>query len=159
MQNNPTVKFQKINPSAVLPKKAHSSDAAYDLVAVSFEKKDFTVVAHTGLRMALPPGYEAEIRSRSGLSNKGIVVANSPGTMDNGYRGEVDVILASITGQAPWLDGGFNKSMKCGNTELRVGDRVAQLLIRKSDEVTVEEVENINEDTDRGSNGLGSTGV
>lgn len=152
------IEFEKIHPNAVLPAKAHGSDAGFDLTAVSFEKKDFTVVAHTGLRMKLPLGYEAQIRSRSGLGSKGIVIANGPGTIDCSYRGELLVLLGSITGHCPWMTGDYNKSVQIGNHTLNQGDRVAQLVIQKVLDVEAVEGE-VSTDTERGEGGLGSTGA
>jgi dUTP pyrophosphatase len=128
-------------------------------VAVSYEKKDFTVVAHTGVKIALPEGYEAQVRARSGLAAKGIVVANSPGTIDAGYRGEIMVILGSLTGIPPFQTGDMNKCIQCGNTMLEPGDRIAQLVIQPVLDIEFNEVEELDEDTDRGTAGLGSTGT
>lgn len=153
------IEFELMHPDAVPPMKAHESDAAFDLVAVSFEKKDFTVIAHTGVRIALPSGYEAQVRARSGLASKGIVVANSPGTIDSGYRGEIMVILGSLTGIPPFQTGEMNKCIQCGNTMLEPGDRVAQLVIQPVLSVEFDEVESLDEETDRGAAGIGSTGV
>lgn len=153
------VQFKLIHPYAEPPTKAHDSDAAFDLTAVSFEKKDFTVIAHTGVSIALPPGYEAQVRARSGLASKGIVVANSPGTIDSGYRGEIMVILGSLTGIPPFQSGDMNKNMQCGNTTLEPGDRVAQLVIQPVLDVEFDEVEDFEEQTDRGEAGIGSTGL
>lgn len=152
------VKFQKIHPDAVIPKKAHNGDVGYDLTAVYFEKKDFTVIAHTGLKMELPVGYEGQVRSRSGLASNGIVIANSPGSIDNFYRGEILVILGSVTGRAPEVPGVGTKECKIGNVELASGDRVAQLVIAPIVGSVSLEVEEVSEATDRGSGGLGSTG-
>ena len=159
MSNPLTIEFELMHPDAVPPMKAHESDAAFDLVAVSFEKKDFTVIAHTGVRIALPPGYEAQVRARSGLASKGIVVANAPGTIDSGYRGEIMVILGSLTGIPPFQTGEMNKCIQCGNTMLEPGDRVAQLVIQPVLNVEFDEVETLDEETDRGAAGMGSTGV
>lgn len=153
------IDFKLIHPHAEPPTKAHESDAAFDLVAVSFEKKDFTVIAHTGVSIALPPGYEAQVRARSGLAAKGIVVANSPGTIDSGYRGEIMVILGSLTGIPPFQTGEMSKCIQCGNTMLEPGDRIAQLVIQPVLNVEFEEVEEFLEETDRGESGIGSTGV
>lgn len=152
------VEFQKIHPNAELPKKAHGSDAGFDVTAVSFEKKDFIVIAHTGLRMKLPAGYEAQVRSRSGLASKGIVIANGIGTIDSEFRGELCVLLGSITGHCPWLTGDYNKSVQIGNHILSAGDRVAQLVIQKVLDVDAIEVEEIDTETGRGEGGLGSSG-
>ena len=159
MSNPLKIEFELMHPDAVPPMKAHESDAAFDLVAVSFEKKDFTVIAHTGVRIALPPGYEAQVRARSGLASKGIVVANAPGTIDSGYRGEIMVILGSLTGIPPFQTGEMNKCIQCGNTMLEPGDRVAQLIIQPVLNVEFDEVESLDEETDRGVAGIGSTGV
>ena len=99
----------------------------------------------TGLHIALPKGYEAQIRPRSGLAiKKGITVLNSPGTIDADYRGEVKVIV-------------FN----CGKAdfEIKYGDRIAQIVPTKLSEIVeFTEVEEISE-TDRGTGGFGHTGV
>jgi len=97
----------------------------------------------TGLFIALPDGYEAQVRPRSGLAYKnGITVLNSPGTIDADYRGEIGVILVNIS-----------------NTDFVVsdGERVAQLVIAKYEQANFEEVEILSE-TERGTGGFGSTG-
>ncbi|OGB90067.1 deoxyuridine 5'-triphosphate nucleotidohydrolase [candidate division WOR-1 bacterium RIFCSPHIGHO2_01_FULL_53_15] len=97
----------------------------------------------TGLAMALPPGYEAQVRPRSGLALKqGVSILNTPGTVDSDYRGEVGVIL-----------------MNHAKTDLVIkrGDRIAQMIINKIEKVTIEEVAELPE-TERGAGGFGSTG-
>jgi dUTP pyrophosphatase len=153
------VAFELIHPGASLPEKSNDSDAGFDLRAASFEKKEFSILVHTGLKMALPEGYEAQIRSRSGLALKGCVVVNSPGTVDAGYRGEVCVILGSTTGQAPFFPDANTKNVKVGNAELTVGDRIAQMVIQPVLSVKVKQVESVDTATERGSGGFGSTGV
>lgn len=157
--NDVTVKIEKIHQSAVTPQKATTGSAAFDLAAAWFEKKDFSILAHTGLKMELPAGYEAQIRSRSGNALKGCVVVNSPGTIDADYRGEVCVILGSTTGQAPFFPEANNRVVKVGNAEFTVGDRIAQMVIQPVLSVKVEEVEAVNNDTERGEGGFGSTGT
>ena len=142
-----TLKFKKINPDAIIPAYAHPSDAGMDIRSV----EDLTIPAgkralvHTGLVMALPPMYEAQVRPRSGLALKhGITVLNTPGTIDAGYRGEVGVILANF-----------------GDEDFKVskGDKIAQVVIApvtQPDEIV--EIEEIDE-TDRGAGGFGSTGI
>lgn len=98
----------------------------------------------TGLFMELPIGSEAQIRPRSGLAYKhGITVLNSPGTIDSDYRGELKVLLVNLS-----------------NEEFTVadGERVAQMVIARHEQVKFELVENLG-DTDRGAGGFGSTGV
>ena len=141
-----TLRFKKIHPSAMLPAYAHASDAGMDVRSV----EDVTIPArgraliHTGLVMLLPKGYEAQVRSRSGLAIKnGVSVLNSPGTIDSGYRGEVGVILANF-GDADF--------------EIKAGDKIAQIVVAPVTLAAVEEVDEIDE-TDRGTGGFGSTGV
>ncbi len=101
-------------------------------------------IIKTGLFIALPVGFEAQVRPRSGLAaKKGITVLNSPGTVDADYRGEIGVILVNLS-----------------NEEFTVndGERIAQLVIAKHERVNWQEVEVLNE-TERGAGGFGSTGV
>ncbi|MBT4414313.1 MAG: dUTP diphosphatase [Polaribacter sp.] len=101
-------------------------------------------IVKTGLFIALPAGFEAQVRPRSGLAaKKGITVLNSPGTVDADYRGEIGVILVNLSNE---------------EFEVNDGERVAQLVIAKHERVTWKEVEVLNE-TERGSGGFGSTGV
>ena len=98
----------------------------------------------TGLFLELPKGFEAQIRPRSGLAlKKGISVLNSPGTIDADYRGEIGIILVNISNE---------------DFVINSGDRIAQMVISKHEQVSFEQVE-ILEETKRGSGGFGSTGV
>ena len=98
----------------------------------------------TGLFMALPKGYEAQVRPRSGMAIKqGVTVLNSPGTIDADYRGEIGVILINLSD----AEGKIND-----------GDRIAQMVIGKYEQVVFDEVEKLDE-TERGSGGFGHTGI
>src|SRR6185503_4510069 len=98
----------------------------------------------TGLSIELPPGFEAQIRSRSGLALKSAVIClNSPGTVDADYRGEVQVILMNL-GKAPFT--------------VRRGDRIAQMVIAQVAHARLEEVQELSA-TVRGGGGFGSTGA
>ena len=102
------------------------------------------LVVNTGLFISLEPGYEAQIRPRSGLAlNKGITVINSPGTIDADYRGEIGVILINLS------DSSF---------EINSGDRIAQMIIAKYETISWRVVDKLNK-SDRGNKGFGSTGV
>ncbi|MEN5145455.1 dUTP diphosphatase [Brevundimonas diminuta] len=97
----------------------------------------------TGLKIALEPGYEAQVRPRSGLALKhGISAPNAPGTIDSDYRGEVGVILINH-GELPF--------------EIKRGDRIAQMVIARYEQARMIEVEAVDE-TERGDGGFGSTG-
>ena len=101
-------------------------------------------IIKTGLFIALPPGFEAQVRPRSGLAiKKGITVLNSPGTVDADYRGEIGVILVILSNE---------------DFVIQDGERVAQLVIAKHECVTWREVDLLSE-TERGTGGFGSTGM
>ncbi|CAA0182876.1 dUTP diphosphatase [Tenacibaculum maritimum] len=101
-------------------------------------------IIKTGLFIALPVGFEAQVRPRSGLAaKKGITVLNSPGTIDADYRGEIGVILVNLSND---------------NFTIQDGERIAQLIIAKHERITWKQVEVLNE-TARGTGGFGSTGV
>ena len=141
-----TLAFRRIHPDAVLPAYAHPSDAGMDVKSVDelVIPVGKRALVHTGLVMMLPPGYEAQVRSRSGLALKhGVMVLNSPGTIDSGYRGEVGVILANF-GDAPFA--------------VAKGDKVAQLVIAPVTQPEIVETDVVDE-TDRGAGGFGSTGM
>ena len=98
----------------------------------------------TGLFMALPPGYEAQVRPRSGLALKhGITVLNSPGTIDADYRGELKVLLVNLSNE-PFV--------------VNEGERISQLVIAKHEKAEFKLVEEL-DDTERGAGGYGHTGV
>lgn len=98
----------------------------------------------TGLHIALPEGYEAQIRPRSGLAlKKGITVLNSPGTVDADYRGEVGVLLINLSGE---------------DFVVNDGERIAQMVVARHDQVKFEQVTLLDE-TERGEGGYGHTGV
>ena len=129
-----------------MPERAHDTDAGYDLKSTEtfnlMPKERITV--GTGVSIQLPVGYEAQIRPRSGLANKhGIMIVNTPGTIDAGYIGEIKVIL-------------FNSGDK--TVTLNKGERIAQMVFNKVEHPKFIEVTTL-EETDRGSNGLGSTGL
>ena len=132
-----------------LPAYQSAHAAGFDLVAalpedapVSLAPND-RVLIPTGLAFALPEGYEAQIRPRSGLSLKhGVTVLNSPGTIDADYRGEIKVILINLGAE---------------NFVIQRGDRIAQTIIAPVAHVEIEPVDTL-DDTDRGEGGFGSTG-
>ena len=141
-----TVRFKRLSPDAVLPAYAHPGDAGMDVRSVDDLEiaPGARALVHTGLVMMLPPGWEAQVRPRSGLALKhGVTVLNTPGTIDAGYRGEVGVILANL-GDAPFA--------------VKKGDRIAQVVVAPVTTAAIEETDVV-DDTDRGGGGFGSTGV
>jgi len=140
------IKIKKLSPKAALPEYAHGpdEDAGMDVRciegAVLIPNIPFAVA--TGLAFEIPPGYEVQLRPRSGLALKyAITLANSPATVDPGYRGELKVILLNL-GKLPY--------------EIHAGDRVAQMVVGKYEAVTWDESE-LN-DSKRGAGGFGSSG-
>jgi len=140
------IRIQRVHPSAVLPAYAHGSheDAGMDLRAV----EDVTLepgaarLVPTGLTIELPPGYEAQVRPRSGLALKhAITMPNAPGTIDPGYRGEIRVILLNL-GREPYT--------------VHAGDRIAQMIVARYE--PVEWLEGELADSRRGAGGFGSSG-
>ena len=94
----PIVNFQKLDKNAKMPEYATTRASGADLFSskLVFLEPMTTKVIPTGLRLELPDGYEAQVRSKSGLASRGIFVTNSPGTVDNDYRGELKVILTNF---------------------------------------------------------------
>lgn len=141
-----TVKFRKIDPAATLPSYAHPGDAGMDIRSIEELVIDPGArrLVHTGLVMILPSGYEAQVRPRSGLALKnGVTVLNTPGTIDEGYRGEVGVILANF-GSEPF--------------KVEKGAKIAQIVVAPCTRAEIEETDAF-DSTERGVGGFGSTGV
>ena len=141
-----TIRIAKLRPDAVLPTYAHgpAEDAGLDLRAVEniILPPGKPHLVPTGLTIELPPGYEAQIRPRSGLAlHHSITLPNSPATIDPGYRGEILVILLNL-GAHPH--------------EIRAGDRIAQMVIARYEAIEWEEAEL--SPSLRGAGGFGSSG-
>ncbi|CAG1009370.1 dUTP pyrophosphatase [Phycisphaerales bacterium] len=145
-----TLRIRKLHRAAILPEYQSAGAAGMDLVAclpdspagMTLAPGDIAVVP-TGLAMAIPAGFEGQVRPRSGLSTKhGISVPNAPGTIDSDYRGELKVALVNL-GRAAFA--------------ITHGMRIAQLVIAPVTRAEVAEVQTL-DDTARGEGGFGSTG-
>lgn len=140
-----TIKVKKLHHNAIIPTKATEGSAGWDLYAL----EDFTIYDHstklikTGITLDIPKGWEAQVRSRSGLALNNIMVANSPGTIDSDYTGEICVILR-------------NSSIM--HKHFQAGDRIAQIVFQRIPPVELVEVSAIDKQTQRGEGGFGSTG-
>ncbi|MBX4266749.1 dUTP diphosphatase [Clostridium estertheticum] len=140
------LKVKKINELAILPQYAHEGDAGLDLFSVEemIIMPGETVLVHTGIQIELPKDTEAQIRPRSGLALKNsITVLNTPGTIDEGYRGEIGIIL-------------INHSKI--NFRVKKNMKIAQMVIKPVLKVSIVEVDELNS-TQRGKGGFGSTGL
>ena len=142
------MKIKVVNSSPnELPKFATEDSAGMDLRADLAEEISINpgqrCIVSTGIKIAIPPGYEAQIRPRSGLAIKhGVTVLNSPGTIDADYRGDIGVILINL-GQEPFL--------------IKTGDRIAQIIINKFERFEWNQSETLDE-TLRGEGGFGHSG-
>jgi len=138
--------FRRLHPEAELPRYAHSGDAGADLCcceAFTLEPGERRLVG-TGLAIALPEGYAAFVHPRSGLAARfGVTVVNAPGTVDAGYRGEIQVCLLNT-----------DRSRVVG---FAAGDRIAQLVVQQVARARFTVVDELPE-SDRGIGGHGSTG-
>lgn len=140
------LRVRRLDPGVPLPSYAHDGDAGLDLCAaedVVLAPMERAAVA-TGLAIAVPTGWVGLVHPRSGLAlRQGLTVANAPGTIDAGYRGELKVILVNLGEDA---------------VTIARGDRVAQLVLQEVGAAEVVEVDDL-DDTTRGHGGFGSTGV
>ncbi len=141
------IQFQKLRESAIIPSYQTEHSAGMDMCAANVEPIILAPGERTlvpcGFAIAIPEGYEVQVRARSGLALKhGITLANSVGTIDADYRGEIGVILVNL-GQEPFT--------------INTGERIAQMVLAKYERAEFTEVTSLDE-TDRGTGGFGSTG-
>lgn len=143
---NCVLKVKLLSETSQLPQYAHEGDAGLDLFStakVTVQPGESALIS-TGISIQLPPETEAQIRPRSGLALKHqVTVLNTPGTIDQGYRGEIGVILINH-GKFPF--------------QVEIGMKIAQMVIKPVLSVKVKNVEELDE-TDRGTGGFGSTGT
>ena len=139
------VKIKRLNKDAVLPYKAHATDAGMDMVATSRDFDDNgNVVYGTGIAVEIPQGYVGLVFPRSSVSRQDMVLSNSVGVIDSGYRGEITFKFKTV-GSKMYPD------------MYHVGDRIGQLIILPYPDIHWDEVDEL-EDSDRGDGGYGSTG-
>ena len=142
-----TLKIQRHFPDMPLPSRGHPTDAGLDLTAMAVETLRARVFAFdTGISVEPTSGYYCEVVPRSSIVKTDFILANSVGVIDEDYRGRIRVVMR-------YLGSGD------GEAEARsmVGNRIAQLLVRRREEVRIETVEDLT-DTRRGAGGFGSTG-
>lgn len=146
--NNVKVKVWREDKSVPLPSYGKEGDACCDVYAKSIElKQDDRIVIHTGLHFALPNTYEMELRPRSSFTKGNLVMQNSPGTLDEQFRGELMFVFRGLYDlEEPIIP--------------KEGERIGQLLVRRREKITWDEVEYLEElgTTKRGTEGFGSTG-
>lgn len=140
------VKVKKLAEDAKVPKMEHEDDAGFDLYSneETILNKGERKLISTGISVAIPKGYEGQVRPKSGLAIKhGITMLNTPGTIDAGYRGEVKVIVINL-----------------GEEEYKIekGKKICQMVFNKIEKPEIEEVKEL-EGSGRGEGGFGSTGL
>ena len=139
------IQFKKLNDYAVIPQKAHDTDAGFDLTALYIigdgELSD-TITCGTGIAVSIPDGYVGFLCSRSSIYKYDLIQNNSVGIIDSGYHGE---LIFKFRKQQPFIN------------SYKVGDRIGQLVIVKLPEIEFEQVEEF-EESSRGVDGFGSTG-
>ena len=140
------IAVQKLHADVKMPAYAHEGDAGLDLYSTINHtlQPGERVLIPTGIKMAIPHGYEGQVRPKSGLALKhGLTVLNTPGTVDAPYRGEVGVILINLDPKLPY--------------EVKIGEKVAQMVFNKVEYAAFVEAADLTA-TPRGEGGFGSTG-
>ena len=138
------IKFKKLTEKAVMPTKAHATDAGFDLTATRKNIDEMgNIVYGTGIAVEIPEGYVGLAFPRSSIANKSLMLSNSVGVIDSGYRGEIMAKFKHLINPKP--------------TQYNVGERIAQLIIMPIPAVEFVEVAEL-DDSDRGTGGYGSTG-
>lgn len=157
------VKIKKLNDRAVIPTKAHPTDAGFDLTATSREIDEYgNIVYGTGLAFEIPESYVGLLFPRSSICKKDIALTNSVGVIDSHYRGEVTIKFkpAFRACKLPTNDSGveyFANIMAINMDVYSIGERIGQLIIMPLPEIGLEETDELSK-TDRGEGGYGSTG-
>ncbi len=147
MNERVILRIKRVDNELPLPSYAHPGDAGLDLYSAEdvvlkpFER----ALVGTGIKVEIPRGYAGFVQPKSGRAVKeGLSIVNTPGLIDSGYRGEVKVILINLDPER--------------EIKIKRGEKIAQLVIQRVEEVAVEEVDEL-EETRRGEGGFGSTGV
>lgn len=141
------LKFKKLNEKAVIPAKAHASDAGLDLTTIGFtttvnEARELMLVYHTGLAVEIPEGHMGLLFPRSSIYKKSLIQSNCVGVIDSGYRGEIMVVYKTTTNSVPEI--------------YKEGERFCQLVIVPIPQVEPVEAEELSS-SDRAEGGFGST--
>lgn len=166
------VKIKKLYENSILPTKAHATDAGYDLYAHSKSyDDDGNVVYGSGIAMEIPQGYVGLVFPRSSNAEKDLLLSNSVGVIDSGYRGEISFKfkgccgivkdeqkeVVAHSGESITIEGGVILNIECYPRTYKVGDRIGQIIIMPYPEIEFVEVDELS-DSERGDGGYGSSG-
>lgn len=155
--------IEKCREDAIVPTYAKPGDAGMDVFAAEniIIKPGETAIVPTGLKMAIPFGYEIQVRPRSGISFKTpLRIPNSPGTIDSGYRDELGIIMTntSISGDDDTYTIS-NLGNKSGTYKISKGDRIAQIVLQEVPRMTLTQVDSVSDIGENRGGGFGSTGL
>ena len=143
------VKIKKLHPNAVIPTYAKAGDAGMDLVATSIlSNTTFDITFGMGIALEIPEGFVGLIFPRSSIRKTDLALTNCVGVVDSGYRGELQATFKKVYGK---------NDVRIGETDYKVGDRIAQIIILPYPQIEFNEVEELS-NTERGDGGFGSTG-
>ena len=143
------IKIKKLHPNAVVPQYAKTGDAGMDLVATSIlSNTTFDITYGMGIALEIPEGYVGLIFPRSSIRKTDLALTNCVGVVDSGYRGELQATFKKVYGK---------NDVRIGETDYKVGDRIAQIIILPYPQIEFTEVEELS-NTERGDGGFGSTG-
>lgn len=157
------IKFTKLTKNAVIPTKAHATDAGFDLTATSVQIDEHGALVYgTGIAVEIPTGYVGLAFPRSSVSKFDISMANAVGVIDAGYRGEIQFKFKPQNRFSNKLGADYGIAFDVVNDGVQkiynIGERIAQLIIMPIPEIEFEETDTLN-DGERGTNGYGSTGL
>lgn len=137
------IKIKKLHQNAVIPKYSKTGDAGVDLTVTTINDEPYQITYGFGIAIEIPHGYVGLIFPRSSVKKTDLVLSNSVGVIDSGYRGEIMAVFKKLSGSV--------------SKKYYIGDRAVQLIILPYPKIEFEEVEKLSE-TERGSGGFGSTG-
>lgn len=158
------IKIKRLHPNAVIPTYAKAGDAGMDLTAITFDVDEFGNMCYgTGLAFEIPEGYVGLVFPRSSIYKKGIVLSNSVGVIDSGYRGEVSFKFKTDSDMVAFAEQGtesatYTRQPHANRDTYKLGDRIGQIIIMPFPQIEFEEVEELSE-TERGTEGYGSSGA
>ena len=151
------IKIKKLTENAVIPFKAHPTDAGFDLTATSCTIDDYgSMVYGTGIAVEIPEGYVGLVFPRSSICKKDMILTNCVGVIDSGYRSEI-MAKFKPTNSFNYYDGSIIAESPIGDNMYCIGERIAQLIIMPIPKIEFVEADKLT-DSDRGEGGFGSSG-
>ena len=156
------LKIETLDSDVLVPFYAHSFDAGMDIRSNEeiLIYPGETKIIKTGFKLSIPKGYEVQIRPRSGLSyNTPLIIPNSPGTIDSGYKDEIGVIMRNTSRKGKEIYSISEKGYKEGIYKINKGDRIAQMILNKIETIEFELTTDIDKDKNNRGGGFGHSGV